>query len=136
MNCINLDESTFWEWMGLGNCAQRSIGADFQPKSNNDHVNLLSGMMENHWESIALNRHKGESSKCARTLDILSRQIPRRYFLELQFCLSAYSSVFATVFPSMRSGIYLRMNRKSPAIKSEPSKYLTYFGFCSAPSLP
>lgn len=103
MNCISLDENSFWKWMSLGTCSEKPRAAYFQPKSNNDHVHLLSMMMENHWESIALNRHTGESSKSAKTLDSLSRHVPRKYLLELQFCLAAYSSVFATLFPSMLS---------------------------------
>jgi hypothetical protein len=49
---------------------------------------------------------------------------------------SIFSSVVVfvtTVLQSMRSGMYLRMNRKLPAIRSESAKYLPYFGFCSNP---
>jgi hypothetical protein len=104
VNSIRLDEDSFWEWMSLGIPGQESGSPDFLPKSNRGHVRLLSTMMENQWESIALNRLSSKSSlKTARTLDSLSRHIPRKYLLELQFCLAAYSSVFATLFPSMLS---------------------------------
>lgn len=100
---ISLDEVSFWEWLDLGTFIQNLNDPDFLPKSNNDHVHLLSMMMENHWESIALNRHTDASSKSIKTLDSLSRHVPRKYLLELQFCLAAYSSVFATLFPPMIS---------------------------------
>jgi hypothetical protein len=103
MKTVNLDEDSFWEWMSLGIGIQESGNADFLPKSNNDHVHLLTMMMENHWEGIALNRNTSESSKSAKTLDSLSRHVPRRYLLELQYCLAAYGSVFATLFPSLLS---------------------------------
>lgn len=103
MNSIRLDEDSFWEWMSLGISIKEPRNSDFLPESNKGYVHLLSMMMQNHWESISLNRHAGGSPKSARTLDSLSRHIPRKYLLELQFCLAAYSSVFATLFPSMLS---------------------------------
>ena len=103
MNSIRLDESSFWEWMSLGISVKEPGNSDFLTESNKGYVHLLSLMMQNHWESIALNRHAGGSPKSARTLDRLSRHIPRKYLLELQFCLAAYGSVFATLFPSMLS---------------------------------
>ena len=103
MNSIHLDDNSFWEWLNLGIVAQKPENRYFRPNSNRDYVRLLSLLMQNHWDSIALNTHVGGISKSTRTLDRLSRYIPRKYFLELQFCLAAYSSVFATLFPSMLS---------------------------------
>ena len=103
MNSIRLDEKSFWEWMSLGTSVKEPEKNDFLPESNRGYVHLLSLMMQNHWESIALGKHGGGSPKNARTLDHLSRHIPRKYLLELQFCLAAYGSVFATLFPSMLS---------------------------------
>ncbi|MFB3886931.1 MAG: hypothetical protein ACE144_17030 [Thermodesulfobacteriota bacterium] len=103
MNSIKLDEGSFWDWMSISASASWPQGEIFRPQSNSNYVHLLSTMMEDHWHSIAQVRHAGGSPKSARTLDLLSRHIPRKYFLELQFCLAAYSSVFATLFPSMLS---------------------------------
>lgn len=103
MNSIRLDEDSFWEWMSPGISVNEPGNSHLLPESNRGYVHLLSMMMQNHWESIALNRHAGASPKGARTLDRLSRHIPRKYLLELHFCLAAYSSVFATLFPSMLS---------------------------------
>lgn len=103
MNFFHLSEDSFWEWMRLGISVKEPENNYFLPESNKGYVHLLSMMMQNHWESIALNRLPGGSPKGARTLDRLSRHIPRRYLLELQFCLAAYGSVFATLFPSMLS---------------------------------
>lgn len=103
MNSISLDEASFWDWMSFGISVMEPGNGDFLPESNRGYVRLLSLMMQNHWESIALNRHVGGSAKSAGTLDNLSRHIPRKYLLELQFCLAAYGSVFATLFPSMLS---------------------------------
>ncbi len=101
MISINLDEQSFWEWMSLS--LKKPGNSNVLPESNKGYVRLLSLMMHNSWESIALNRPAGGSPKGARTLDRLSRHIPRNYLLEIQFCLAAYSSVFATLFPSMLS---------------------------------
>ena len=103
VNSIRLDEASFWDWMSFGISVMEPGNGDFLPESNRGYVRLLSLMMQNHWESIALNRHVGGSTKSAETLDNLSRHIPRKYLLELQFCLAAYGSVFATLFPSMLS---------------------------------
>jgi len=103
MNSIRLDENSFWEWMSFRISVKEPWKSDFLPESNKGYVYLLSMMMENRWESISVNRPPGESAKSAKTLDRLSRHIPRKYFLELQFCLAAYSSVFGTLFPSMLS---------------------------------
>jgi hypothetical protein len=103
MNSIHLDDNSFWEWLNLGITAQKKEDRYFRPNSNGDYVRLLSLLMQNHWDSIALNKHVGGISKSIRTLDRLSRYIPRKYFLELQFCLASYSSIFATLFPSMLS---------------------------------
>ena len=103
MNSIAIDEASFWEWM----CPEGSVETDesigFLPASNKGYAHLLSAMMNR--ESITLNRSVAGSPKGARTLDSLSRHIPRKYLLELQFCLAAYSSVFATLFPSMLSHV-------------------------------
>lgn len=105
MNSIGLDESSFWDWMNLAASASTPQGEIFQPKSNNNYVHLMSVMMEDHWHSIAQVKHADGSPESARTLDRLSRHVPRKYFLEIQFCLAAYSSVFATLFPSMLSSL-------------------------------
>ena len=79
MNSIRLDEKSFWEWMSLGTSVKEPEKNDFLPESNRGYVHLLSLMMQNHWESIALGKHGGGSPKSARTLDHLSRHIPRKY---------------------------------------------------------
>lgn len=101
MNSIHLDVNSFWKWMSLGAADGRPGGNCIPRKSNKEYVQLLSLMMEGHWGSIAFNRPAGEAAKGIRTLDRLSRCIPRKYFVELLYCLAAYSSVFATLFPSM-----------------------------------
>lgn len=89
--------------MNLAGSVRRAKDVPFLPESNNAHLILLSQMMENHWDSIALGLNVTASEKGANTLDKLSRQIPRGYFLEVQYCLASYASVFASLFPPMIS---------------------------------
>lgn len=103
MNQITIKEDLFWEWMNPADSAKRAKDIHFRPKSNNEYLILLSQMMEKHWDSIALGLNVTPSAKGANTLDKLSRQIPRGYFLEVQYCLASYASVFASLFPPMIS---------------------------------
>ena len=101
MNSVSLSKDSFWEWMSPERLIEEPGCPGSLPESNKGYVHLLSLMMNS--ESLTLNIPIARNTKGARTLDSLSRHIPRKYLLELQYCLAAYGSVFATLFPNMLS---------------------------------
>ena len=93
-----LSDDKFWDWMhnSKPEKGHRAI------KNNVSYMEELSGMMVPTAYLVYLPHN---SKNNAQTMTMLSKRIPRKYFLELQYCMTIYAKIFGTLFPEMLENI-------------------------------
>jgi len=97
MKTIHLENNSLWKWL------------DINKSSDENNINALL-------EAIVKTQHiepgylielirDGNHPKNSNIMDNLSQYVPRKYFLEIQYCAAVYASVFGKIFPPFASEI-------------------------------
>lgn len=97
MRKIILKSDSFWKWIDI---------ADGNGLGINKYIDLIAKppwirpeyLVE---ELLNTRKESGDSS----IMNNLSKCVPRRYFLELQYCASVYTAVFGKIFPPFISHV-------------------------------
>jgi len=92
MKKIILKDARFWDWMDGDNKYNKAglVGyADIIVEliGRNDYLSWMS--------------NPGKSLEHSKIMNNLSLIMPRRYFLEVQYCAKAYATLFGKLFPSL-----------------------------------
>lgn len=92
-----LDSDSFWKWLDITDTNGLGIN------------NYIDRIAKPPWirpeylvdELVKIKKEPGDSS----IMNNLSKCVPRRYFLELQYCASVYTAVFGKIFPPFVSHV-------------------------------
>ena len=92
MKNIILNDTQFWDWMDGDNKYDKAGLVSYT-----DMIVELIG----HAGYLSWMSNPGGSLAHSKIMDNLSLVMPRRYFLEVQYCAKAYATLFGKLFPAL-----------------------------------
>ena len=96
MKTLVLNDELFWEWISsYDNLPDKGINTYLKALSANiSGTDFISELLD-----------YVDDQKTSSIMDNLSFGMPRKYFLEIQFCASTYARIFGTIFPPLASQV-------------------------------
>jgi hypothetical protein len=89
---IDLKNENLWKWLALGRDSK--IGSHID-----DYLELIAKYQAHDGYIVKLMKHNQQDA--GDTMKNLSQFMPRKYFLEIQYCAETFARVFGQVFPPL-----------------------------------